>query len=366
MKLTNLLKYSFLLVLGTACVDVEGPKRETLSPSDVLAQVRIRSEAIMIAKGDSHQIEFDIIAMNGESIPFDHSRIKWTTTEAQTVSTSQNGTLYGKEITTTPIKVIVQYEHKYITKLDTVNVYVTDGRIDANKIRLVSIDSNRIGANPLGGHPRVRVDLYKNDSIVEKGSFIPIQADAPVVATMDPAGGPGGEPVYRISNDRLRIGKFWVRASLNLYGNEISDSLSFTGLYGALPTPISGVSDLPEDYNGPIPLLDTIPLRLFQLCTVQIFVNFSSAPVDFVFSDSTASSTGCASDPASITFLSTFLPWPAYGEFIGGNVLNMPPLTTAIRKSRTAGVVSFTVRNSLTKETLPWFTGRIQQTDVPD
>lgn len=364
MKFLNLIKWSLLIVLGTACVDIEGPSREALGPSDILAQIKIKSEAIMIAKGDSHKIDFDIIAMNEDAIPYDASKIKWTTLEAQTVTVTNDGVIYGREVSMSPIKIIVHYEHKYVTRLDTVSVYVTDGKIDANEIRLISLDSNRIGGNPIdGGRPRLRVDLYKNGVLVKKGSLIPLQPDPPVTTTVDGTGGPDSEPVYRVNNDNLLIGKFWIRASLNMYGNVVSDSVSFTGLYGILVSPIIVIGNISENNPGPIPLLDTIPLRPYQLCSYQFIVNMSTSAVDVVFSDSTESDSGC--DPAPVG-ISGALGFPGYGEFVGGNVLNIPSGTVAIRRSRTNGVVSYTVRNSQSKVTIPWFIGHMKQVDVDD
>lgn len=365
MKLTDIISFSFLLALGAGCVDIEGPARESLSPSDVFAEIKIKSEAIMIARGDSHRIEIDLIAMNEDTIPYDVGKITWTSLETQTVSVTPEGVIYGKEVASSPINIIASYTYKSVTKMDTVSVYVTDGKIDANEIRLTSLDSNRIGAFPVinRGYPRVRVDLYKDGALVEKGSLIPIQVDEPASAVADGTGGPDMEPVYRITNDQLLIGKFWVRASLNLYGNEVADSISFTGLYNSMPSPIIAIGDIPEGYAGPIPLLDTIPLRLYQLCSTYMIMNLSSSTVDILFSDSTASSTDC--DPGPPGYVAS-IGLPPYGEIIGGNVLAMPPMTLAVRKSRTAGVISYIVRNSSTQQVLPWFTGHIKQTDVQE
>lgn len=363
MKYINLIKWTFVFASIVACVDIEGPSRESMGPSDVLAQIKIRSEAIMIAKGDSHRIDFDLIAMNEDAIEYDKAHIKWSTLESQTVPITSDGVIYGREISRAPIRIIASYEHRNVTKLDTVSVYVTDGRIDANEIRFTSIDSNRIGAHPLTGYPRVRVDLYKDGLLVEKGSLIPIQVDPPVTVTADPTGGPDAEPVYRVNNDRLLIGNFLVRASLNLYGNVVTDSLSFTGLYGSMVAPIIVVGDLPEGYNAPLPLLDTIPMRTAQLCSNQFILNMGTVEFDVLFSDSTESSTSCGALPAGASGL---LGFPGYGEFIGGNVLRIPPGKAAIRKSRTDGVISYSVRYSSTQEIIPWFIGRRKQIDVQD
>src|SRR5690606_5210360 len=149
---------------------------------------------------------------------------------------------------------------------DTVSVYVTENRIDANEIKLVVIDSTRTGGYGTGGLPRVRVDLYKNGSLVEKGSSIPLQVDLPVTAIPDNTGGPDAEPVYRIRNDKLFIGYFWVRSSLNLYGNEVRDSVRFQGLHNDQGFPAPTFYDV-SDPNKPT-LLDTLAIMNYQLCAV--------------------------------------------------------------------------------------------------
>lgn len=363
MKFDKLWKYSLFIATVSGCVDVQGPEMLPLLPDDVLAEIDIRSSGIMIAQGDSHKIQFDLIAMNEGVIPYDASRIKWLSQEPLIVSVNEDGVLYGAGLSDDPIEVTVSYEHKYVTKFDTVRVYVTNGRIDANEIRLIAIDSTRVGGIGMFGNPRVRVDLYKNGSLVRRGALIPISVEEPVEAIADGLGGPNGEPVYRITNARYLIGQFWVRSSLNLYGNEVNDSLSFTGLNNDFIVPALGVWTVASP--APVTVLDTMPLNLYQLCAIQMIMNLTSDAVDIVYSDSTAPSTGC--DMVSDAKLDSLnMPYPRHGQFVGGNVLNLPPFAMAFRKSNTSGIVSYRVRKSSTKEYLPTFTNHIKQADVQD
>lgn len=361
MKITAISRALLLLLSVASCVDIQGPEMEALRPDDTFDEIRIRSRAIMIAKGDSHTIGFDLVAMDESLIPFNPKAIKWTSSEARVVSVSATGTIRANEISNGPIPIAVQYVHKYVTRVDTVKVYVTEDRIDANGVKLISLDSNRIGGSGLQGVPRVRVDLYKDGQEKEKGVLIPIDVDPPIEVKTNLVGGPDSKPVYEIYNPKFLVGKFWIRASLNLYGNEVTDSISFTGLYNDFLSVSAG--DLPANYPVPIPILDTIPIRFSQLCSAHVIVNLSSSPIDVAFSDSTAGSTGC--EPGSDAFIRR-LGLPVHGIFIGGNVLSMPPRSTAIRKSNTAGVVSYRIRNSNTKEYIPWFTNHIRQIDIED
>lgn len=359
MNFNSLFKSSLLLVLGAACVDVEGPVLERLGEGDILSELRIRSSGIMIEKGDSHQIMFDLIAVNNDTIPIDPTLVKWTTAESQILPVSSSGMIRGLAVSAVPINVIVEYEHKYVTRYDTVSVYVTDGRLDVNSIKLVALDSTRIGAFafPL---PRVRVDLFKDGSLVKKGALIPVQIDKPAKITPDPTGGPDREPVYRMDNSANLIGRFWIRSSLNLYGNEVSDSLKLTGLYGSLILPFVNINNIPLQ----VPVLDTVPLNRYQVCAPYMILNLTyTDTVDVLFSDSTASSSGCDLGPPS--------PWAGagftdFGGFVGGNVLRIPPRHAASRKSRTVGIISYKVRKHGTQEIIPWLTHHIQQIDVQD
>lgn len=347
-----------VVLLGIACVDIQGPEREALSPSEIFSQVKINSSAIMIAKGDSHSIAVGVYAMSGSSIPIDPDSIQWSSSDAQTVRVSSTGTIYGLKVSSSPVQVIVSYKHKYVTKSDTANVYVTDSVIDANAIRLVSLDSNRVGF--LGALlPRVRVDLYKGTERVEYGALaIPVQVDQPASELMDITGGPDNDPVYLITNFRSLIGKFWVRASLNLYGNEVSDSIPFTGLYPGARGVL--VSALPAEQVASTTILDTLPLNLYQPCSVITITNQSADTIDVVFSDSTASSVHCAGAPSLLIF-----PFPYLGSFIGGNILSLPPSYVAQRQSATRGIIVYRIRKSSTKEFLPYFTGHYKQLE-PD
>ncbi len=363
MHIYKSVKLLFLLGLISACVDIQGPEREPLAPGDVLSEIKVRSNAIMIANGDSLQIPFDIIATNNDILTVDPENIRWKSLEAQVVSVSPSGVVKGLNISSGPIFVTVQYSLNNVTRHDTVSVYVTDGRIDANELKLIAVDSTRMGGTGASGSvPRVRIDLYKDGFLVRKGALIPLQVDAPAVATASAQGGPDGEPVYRITNQRSMLGKFWIRSSLNLYGNEVNDSISFTGLYGDYVIPAIFASTITPGSEPAIPVLDTIPLKTFQLCAVQLILNMSMDMIDVVFSDSTASSTDCDVGDSSVLDVG----FPAHGIFIGGNVLNIPPFSAAVRKSRTEGVISYTIRKSSNKELMPWFTSRIEQRDVQD
>lgn len=355
---------SILIFLITAsCVDIKGPNVGNVPPEDLLATARLKSSAVMITKGDSHKLQLDLISMSGDTIPLEPENAVWTSSDARVVSVNTNGTIYGVAISASAIRVIVSYNHGYVTKLDTVSVYVTADRIDANQIKLISLDSNRTGGLGAFGMPRVRVDLYKNDTLVQKGSLIPIQVDAPATAVVALTDGPNGEPVYRIKNDKLKLGKLWVRGSLNLYGNEVNDSIEFTGL-GDDMIPLS-IYEFPDpDIET---LLDTVIVREYQVCGVLMILNYSQTyNVDILFSDSTSAEPPCDVGDGAGAY-GSFYEMSGYtnmGVFTSGNIVNLAPSSFAVRKTRTSGVITYTTRRSGTNQIIPFLKGHYKQFDV--
>lgn len=350
--------------LMSACVDIEGPGIPASPPSDILAKFDVRSSAVMIAEGDSLQITFDVIAMNGSNIPYDSAKVEWKSMEAQKVWVTSTGMLYGLELTDGPIEVVAKYTHNHVTKYDTVGVYVTDGVIDANELKLMALDSTMVGAGGLiSGHPRIRIDLYKNGHLVESGAQIPLMVDKPAEAELIIGGGDSGETVYAITNDRNLLGQFWVKSSLNLYGNEVKDSISFFGTHSSIVTAMAIVSTLNPDYPVPPVLLDTIQAYQVAPCALHTIMNLSMMNIDIVYSDSAAATDDCGPTSEAILANTGF---PLHGEFIGGNVKNVPPFSIAFRKSRTLGIVSFYARESATGKPLLMFANHFEQVRIDE
>lgn len=356
-------KIRIWLVLGTAllgCSSFEGPPLENVGASDVLAEVKLSAGAAYVAKGDSLEIGFDLIAADGSIIPYDSTSAKWTTSFAAAVPVTNMGVVFGYTITESPVRVTLQYKHNYITKSDTIDVYVTELKQAANQLKLVSLDSNRVGG-AVFGTPRIRVDLYKDGVMLTEGSVLPVFAESPTEAVINLTGGPNNKPIYNIRNPKNQIGTFWIHSSVNLYGNIVKDSLKFTGLYSDIAGTGTLMSFLPDN-PPPAVNLDVIPLKLGQLCTIHLLINFSTNDtIDWVFSDSTASDTGCLPD---LSDFGSRLGRPSLPEVIGKNALSVPPLHAVVRRSRTEGVIVGMARISRTKQPLPWTAYHVKQLDV--
>ncbi len=338
-------------VAMSACVDIQGPMPEPLAPSEVIADLRITSRAVMMAVGDTVQLTTQATAMDESAIPVDPRAVRWKSLDSVQVYVDTLGRVIGRKPSSVPVSVIASYRVALTTKSDTIPVYVTVGSIDASKLTLVAVDSTRVGAGSAMGRPRVRADLYRGNTLVSKGSFIPISVPAPVTISYSAIGGNDGEPVYMLNNDKSRLGKFWVRASVNLYGTEVSDSIEFTGIYPALIEIAFWLTDMPD---GSIGNFGTVATKFnLQPCGVLQVRMLSAVLVDMVFSDSLAESSACGPIPQSVlTSIETNAYVPMFGNFVGANINGFPSFTIALRRSNTEGEIIYFLRETATQKRL--------------
>lgn len=353
-SLLKIIGSNLVLGLVLACTTLEGPEILSLGQSDVVAKVAINADFVMVKKGDTVQLNFLAVAVNDSIVQVNPDSVRWLSQEPNQVEINQAGRLIGKITNNVPIRVILSYKHNLNTVSDSVLVYVTNEKYEDATIKLVQIDSNIVGVNASFvtgiSVPRIRVDVYKDDMLVVKGAQIPVSAKNPVQVQFDPVGGPDREPVYLISNDYGYIGQFWVKSSLNLYGSIVSDSVSFIGQYPAF---FGGFGlAVTTDVNGMIIPKNLSPLELepqMQPCGVFAILNFTSKTLDVVFSDSAESVGSCDDLPAVLPGVSAF----------GGNILDIPPFGRGNRRVNKSGIVSYYVRDAITKERLP-FSGRYE------
>lgn len=354
-----------LFLLIPACVDVEGPAPIALSPGDILAEVRFPTRAVMMEMDDSLTLLPQVVAMNGTSLVVEPRQIIWKSEDSIRVYVDTLGKLTARIADDIPVKIIASYWRFGITKADTIPVYVTPTRIDATEIRLLPIDSSRVGSGIGFGKPRVRADLYKDGEVVVSGASIPMTVPLPVVLIYSREGGPDKEPVYLVNNDKGYLGEFWVKASVNLYGTEVVDSVLFNGIF---PAGNLGITILPGN-DGGITAIEMAPdaiVRSFQPCGwVSVIVSIAD-PIDVVFSDSAADGDVCAPIPEEVLIQGAG--FPVKRSIVGGNMLNIGhdssvgflPFTQFLRRSNTVGSITYYVRHAVTKKRLP-VSGRFNQ-----
>jgi hypothetical protein len=357
--LKQLLTMGLLAATVGGCVDVKGPVPKPLGSSDVLAAVEITAPAVMMVLSDTVQLGIRAIAMDNSEIPVDPMRIQWKSLDSSQVYVDSLGRVIGRVQSTIAVDIIATYRHERTTKADTIPVYVTATKLDATSIRLVAVDSTRVGTNAFT-FPRIRVDLYRGDTLVMQGAQIPITAPKPVTITYSAFGGPNLEPVFSVDN-KSYLGKFWIKAAAQLYGNLVADSIEFRGIYPAAAWSMWVVADQDGNFVAN-EMSPDMPIPNAQPCAIVAVILFAMTPIDIVFSDSTASSTGC--EPIPLDWFEE-VGLPPGNDIIGGNVLNLQPFSIAIRRSNTQGQISLYLRDAITKERIP-ISYRFNQVHIED
>lgn len=348
-----------VVFLLSACIDIEGPVSKPLAPDEILASVKINRSAVMMQIEDTLDLDIVATALNNTTISVDPANLRWTSREPSQVAVDSLGRIVGLAETEVAVEIIASYTHERTTKADTIPIVVTATRLEATGIKLVAVDSNKVGVDGLL-QPRVRVDLYQGETLIMKGVQVPLRAPKPVVLTFSLFGGPEEEPVYSVDN-RGFVGKFWINASTDLYGVAVADSLEFTGIYSA---GAAGLWIMTDENGNFLPNEMSIdqPPPIAQPCALVILMMFTERNLDIVFSDSTAPSDGCGPIPQNALDIISFVPLGL--NMVGGNLLNTPPYSVVVRRSNTRGVVSFYARDAVTKERLPIFR-RFEMADPP-
>lgn len=352
----------------TSCVDIQGPAPQSLKPDKILSEFRLPVRAIMMKVADTLSLSAEAILMDDSRIEVPADSIAWISQDSSLVYIDGYGRLIGKEQSTTPVGVVASYKLSGTTKADTIPVLVTLDRINANNVRLAVLDSTIVGANASGvsvGLPRVRVDLYNDESEVLIGAEIPIHAPAPVVLSYTSSS--GGESVFfSVRNDKGYLGPFWINTSVLLYGSEIADSVLFNGIFPATGV-IIGIQSDGEGGIQTAEMLPDDPVPNLQPCGwVLVMSAMPDRVVDVVFSDSSADVSGC--DVISTDLLNKFRYAGALsinGNVTGTNVFNLKPtgilpFSLWVRRSNTVGEITYFVRDAITKKRLP-ISGRFRQ-----
>lgn len=332
-----------------ACVDIEGPTLDPVEPSDALARVKISTTGIVMQLGDSIDLSLAAFAMDKSEISISNPfSVEWISGDRTRIRVDSTGRVWGISLSKDPVRLIARWTHHGVTQADTIPVTVTEDRFDITSIKLVAMDSLRVGGISLSGTPRIRVDGYVGETRTVEGAMLPLRTTAAVQITRM-----GEADHYTIENPDAHIGDFTIHVGGNIYGREMTDSIVLTGLYPATEVNGGFIDIVSFETNPDILIFEPPPPNFVQPCAVVLMgVYTSDRPIDIVFSDSAVgSSTDCdKSDPNNEIL---------QAEFISGNIENFPPNTYAIvgRKSATLGEVTWYVRYADTKEVIP-FRGR--------
>lgn len=372
----------FIVVSG--CSDIESPQIGSVPPDQILYQVRMSTNTVMMQRGDSLQLSPLAISSTGSELDVNQADyITWSTTNGDIVTVDSTGLIKGIANTPSlPVNVSVSLKYGLVTKSHSIPVYITDSKIEISKIKLISLDSTRISYTPSSGGgvpidgggrgttpPRIQIEAFYDGEPVIVSEALPLEAPVGVIFNFD-----RDAQIYRVLSGSRNIGKFMIRLSGNLYGNEVSDSLEFESVYyhskiianpgfswTVLFDPINGVPPLYARVETDSVWRNTVSSNniVLQKCAV-VYINggneesirllypeFRYPPLDIVFDDS-ANVSDCDSGNVDTS---------KYLEVLGGNVYNWSKSDKGVvRKSSAIGEVEWHVRDATTKEIL--FNGR--------
>ncbi len=344
-KISTVLSLAFAICTSTACVDLEGPVDAALPESQVFAELEISTDAAVMKLNDTLQLRIYGIAMDNSHLDVDTRKVQWKSGDTLKVYVDTIGRLFAKALTINPVMVTARYSMEGMTRYDTTYVQVNNSAVIAKSVKLTLLDSNRVGANGIS-NPRIRADLYNGDAIIIRGAQIPFTAPANVRIGYLPAGGNMGEPVYEVANVKSLLGKFWVKASVTLYGQEVRDSVEFVGIY---PAGISALWIMDDEAGGMVQY--TGAGHNVQVCGAMTIMGFSEQQVDIVYSDSAESDGTCAPFTDAQVGAGNY-GFNYLGETTNGNISGLQMMDMAIRKSTKPGRVDWYLRDAVTKKRL--------------
>ncbi len=362
-----LVKKSFgiasLYLSMAACMDLQGPDFVGADQNALLSRIEIMERAVMIRVGDSLQLNIKAISATKDTLQIDTANLELSSADPVIATVTESGMLHAKSVNPDPVRILARYKHDRVTRIDTIPVYVTAEKYDVSDARLISLDSNIVGSAgadgggaSIFGIPRIRLDLYKDGSLVVKGVRTHLEKPKQVtLAFMQDTSGAVGD-YYLVDNSQGLIGKFWIKAALNLYGTNIADSVLFYGKYAAVFGSLLYELE-PGVINGDFSF--GTPAVFLQPCAVISFLNALPYPIDVVFDDSTASSDGCAElilDEEASAIVTK--------NVVGGNIYNLQPFNMGIRRSSTLGERAVYLRNSETKDSLN-YVARVDVREAP-
>lgn len=366
MKQVRLLAGLFIVaivLIASGCMNDKEPTAPVIDASNAFASLNFTTNVAYVQQGDTLPLSLIATAIDGSTIPINTDSIHWVSADSSLVHVDTLGRIIGRGLTQLPVEVVARYTHAFTTRTDTINVYVTLDGFRATQVKITVLDSTRVGADADANSPRLRVDLIDDNGEVRNPDALPIFKPESIFLTYSPIGGPLGEPVYFVKSIGTYFGRFWIKASFNLYGVEVRDSVEFTGLHRYKLVTITAI----EAPDGTISAsgMDSTGRITVQSCGRVGFLLVLSRPVDVVFSDSLAPSDGC--DPLSESALSDISYYGEVykGDSIGGNLLNLQPVGYSFyyRRSNTKGQISWYIRDAITKEPLS-IGGKFQVIDV--
>lgn len=346
---------ALLLFCLISCVNFNGPKDKVIDPAQVLAEVKWSAEAVIMQEGSMLELPVHVISMVGTEIDLESiEKLIYLSSGPSFADVDSNGSILAYQSSPNPVNITISATVGDVVKSHRIPVYVTENTLDVTGVKVISLDSTRIGGFAPDSN-RIRIDLYRDGSPVVEGVRLPLRHPSAIIAQIATS---NMQYVYRIRNNTHYIGDFYISVDANIYGRNMRDSLKYTGLYPFRSPDVTSLGFTSQvvfvppgsftfEYDSSR-IRGTVfqTMKVVQPCAIISFQGRSGAlapdtPVDIVFDDS-LNSVECA--PLGLT---------EYDDVRGGNIINwVPNSKTIARRSSTIGVVNWYVRDAITKKPL--------------
>jgi hypothetical protein len=223
--------------------------------------------------GETQQIT--ATPFDGQQQPIiDAPAATFTSEDSTRVAVSADGTISAKSTTNGPLRIFASLQYTGTTRKDTVYVQVTSTAPTANALTIAPTDSAKLGATSSATLPHT-ITAVGGDTI----RSVPVYywSEDPQRATVNSTTG---------SVKGISPGKVKIYASATVYGVALIDSTELT-----ITNPVSAS---PYYYNNKWSLSSI----LLEPGGIIDFTNYTSSPIDIVFSDPSKAEAVNPGDPS--------------------------------------------------------------------
>ncbi len=257
-----LLACPLLLVGAAAC---SGDKLTDLSATGVraqtLAQVSLLPRAVIIAVGDSHQLNLSSISFTGEPIP-EGATVTYTSGDSTRVTVSPSGMVQGRAVTTVFVSVYVSVNYRGISRSDRVYIQVVPSKTPVDAMQFDPVGAIQVGS------PAPYNVRFSRGGIEVPGLFATVEyLDKTGIASID---------VFQRTVTPRQTGTVKLVGRVNAFGVELVDTLVLDVINPSMQT-IMFMDDW-DDPNSMFSGADGLTLFLQEYGMVM-FMNLS--PVSF-------------------------------------------------------------------------------------
>lgn len=286
----RLLMGALALILLSACIDPHA-KPPVVDQDLLLHSLRFPYNHIYMAVGDTAIPEVYAIGVKADTLPFSRNDLQWSTTAGQLSIDS-----LGRIVALMPMmggRIIVSLDVEGAQRRDTAYVYIYDSKLDVGSVKITPLDSAKRGLS----YDNL-FDLSMMDIRVWTADGLPLNEIViePKLQSSKPMGLSGifpfGGGMYGVFPGSA-IGPIWVKKSGWFFGQHLSDSALFVGLY---PAQITITISKVVVTNA---LMFEAPVTWIQPCGKVEFTNNSDVDLEIEFESETSGIMCGGTQPAS-------------------------------------------------------------------